>query len=118
MIISAIGKPNEEEMSFLSDDKAKDYIRKLETVQKKTFEQMFPKVEPYIIDLLRQTLRFSPVYRFTVEQILEHQFYEPIRQPKLEIARDPIQMNQEIESENLTMDQLRKYFIKELSSFL
>ena len=70
-------------MNFLSDDKAKDYIRKLETVQRKTFEQMFPKVEPYIIDLLKQTLRFSPVHRFTVEQILGHEFYEPIRQPKL-----------------------------------
>ena len=44
MIISAIGKPTEDEMSFLTDEKARDYIRKLETVQRKTFEQMFPKV--------------------------------------------------------------------------
>lgn len=32
-------------MAFLTDEKAKEYIRKLEAVQRKTFDQMFPKVD-------------------------------------------------------------------------
>jgi len=36
---------------------------------------MFPKVEQYVIDLLKETLRFSPLNRLTVEQILSHKFY-------------------------------------------
>lgn len=32
-------------MSFLTDEKAKDYIRGLEAVCKKTFDEMFPKVD-------------------------------------------------------------------------
>lgn len=53
---------------------------------------MFPKVDPFIIDLLKSTLKFNPGQRYTVEQILEHKLYEPIRQPKLEVARDPIKI--------------------------
>ena len=67
MILSAIGKPSEAEMSFLTDEKAKDYIRKLEAVQRKTFEQMFPKVDEAAIDLLKETLRFSPTHRMTID---------------------------------------------------
>lgn len=45
MILSAIGKPTEEELSFLTDQKAKDYVRKVEIVARKSFDDMFPKVE-------------------------------------------------------------------------
>lgn len=54
-------------MSYLVDEKAKDYIRKLEAVQRKTFEQMFPKVDPKAIDLLKGTLKFSPNDRINID---------------------------------------------------
>lgn len=54
-------------MSFLTDEKAKDYIRKLDTIHNKSFEQMFPKVDMKAIDLLKKTLIFNPNNRMTVD---------------------------------------------------
>ena len=54
---------------------------------------MFPKVDPAAINLLKNTLRFSPNDRFTIDEILNQPFYEKIRRKELEQNREPIVMN-------------------------
>lgn len=68
-------------------------MRKLEIVGRKTFDEMFPKVDKSAIEVLKNALKFSPNDRATIDQILNSKFYEPIRNKKLEEGRDPIEMN-------------------------
>lgn len=51
---------------------------------------MFPKIDPLILDLLKESLRFDPNQRLTVDQMISHKFYAQYRQPKSELTRDPI----------------------------
>ena len=45
MIISTIGKPNQEEISFLTDESAKQYIRQIEQFPRKKFKKIFHYIE-------------------------------------------------------------------------
>ena len=72
MILSTLGKPTTEEMSFLSDDNARQYLKSIECRQKKGFEDMFPQMPKPLIDILNRTMHFDPRTRATVDQILEH----------------------------------------------
>ena len=66
MILSTIGKPSEDEMNFLTDENAKDYLRKMENRQRKKFQEMFPQMPPEVIEILEKTLRFDPRQRMKV----------------------------------------------------
>lgn len=52
MILSTIGKPSEEEMSFLTDENAKEYLRRLESRQRRNFQEMFPQIQNEAVTLL------------------------------------------------------------------
>ena len=67
MILSTLGKPTVEEMSFLSDENAKQYLKSVECRQKKGFEDMFPQMPKEVIDMLNITMNFDPRSRATVE---------------------------------------------------
>ena len=44
MILSTLGKPTNEEMGFLSDENAKQYLRNIECRPNKGFKEMFPSM--------------------------------------------------------------------------
>lgn len=66
MILSTIGKPTEEEMSFLTDENAKEYLRRLESRQRRNFQDMFPQIQNEAVTLLEGTLKFNPKQRLSV----------------------------------------------------
>jgi hypothetical protein len=72
MILSTLGKPTGQELDFLSDENAKQYLKSLECRQKKGFDEMFPQMPKQVIDLLNITMTFDPRTRATVDQILNH----------------------------------------------
>lgn len=45
MILSTIERPSEEDMSFLTDENAKEYLRGMENRQKRSFREMFPQMQ-------------------------------------------------------------------------
>lgn len=70
MILSTLGKPTPQEMEFLSDENAKQYLKSLECRQKKGFDEMFPQVPKQVIEILNRTMTFDPRTRATVDEIL------------------------------------------------
>lgn len=74
-IINLIGTPTDEDMSFIGNESAKRYIKKLPYSQKKDFRKMFPLGSDLCIDLLYKLLVFNPNKRFSVFQALEHKWF-------------------------------------------
>lgn len=103
MILSTLGKPTVEEMGFLSDENARQYLRSIECRQKKGFDEMFPQMPKHVIDVLNRTLVFDPRGRATVEEVLAHEFFADCRRKECEFVREPIQMDFEVNEENLTL---------------
>ena len=117
MILSTLGKPTPEDMSFLSDDNAKSYLKSIECRPKKGFQEMFPSLPGELIDILNQTMTFDPRSRATVDEVLRHEFFNPIRRQEMEFTRLPLEMEFEINEENLTPESLKHFFKKELIQY-
>lgn len=83
MILSTLGKPTPQEMEFLSDENAKQYLKSLECRQKKGFDEMFPQVPKQVIEILNRTMTFDPRTRATVDEILSHEFFTECRRKEL-----------------------------------
>ena len=67
-----LGKPTEDDMSFLGDTNAIDYLKKIphsqSLVSKQTqLEQMFAKSDPELLKLLKGLLEFNPYLRLTAK---------------------------------------------------
>ena len=79
-------------MTFLSDENAKNYLRSIECRQTKGFKDMFPTLPTELIEILNQTLTFDPRARATVDTVLKHPFFDPIRRQEMEYTRLPLEM--------------------------
>jgi len=75
-IISILGSPSKEDLSFITNPQAKEFVMKLPKRTKQQFNVLFPKANPVALDLLSKMLVFNPNKRFTVEQCIEHPYFE------------------------------------------
>lgn len=57
LILEMIGNQSEEDLSFLSDDNAVDYVKKITNPKKKSkLRKLFPNTDPALIQLLEGLL--------------------------------------------------------------
>jgi serine/threonine protein kinase len=66
-------------MSFVTDDKAKEYLKSFAHQPKADLVAKFPKVPKEAVDLLQRSIMFDPRKRLTVQQALDHPFFAPIK---------------------------------------
>ena len=92
MILSTLGNPSPEQMSFLTDENAKEYVKNMECKKKKGLEEMFPQMPKVVLQILRKTITFDPRRRATIDEILESEVFKDIRDKNLEYGREPILM--------------------------
>ena len=79
MILSTIGKPTEDQMGYLTDDNAKQYLKRLDSRQRKGFAEMFPQMPLEAVRILDATLKFDPRKRLTVQEALSDPFFDQCR---------------------------------------
>jgi len=72
MIFTILGTPTENDLEFVSDDKALEYLRSFPNKVKKDYTTMFPAAPPEAIDFLEKTMKFNPDQRLTIDQCLNH----------------------------------------------
>lgn len=72
MIIRTLGTPSDEELGFISAQKARAYIKALPLSPPANFRLMFPGASPLAVELLERMLQFDPRRRITVEEALSH----------------------------------------------
>mmetsp|Transcript_50623 Transcript_50623/g.107852 ORF Transcript_50623/g.107852 Transcript_50623/m.107852 type:complete len:545 (+) Transcript_50623:185-1819(+) len=74
LITTKLGKLPEDELDFVTSEKARRFMRKLPNKSPTPLSQQFPNASAECLDLLRQMLQIHPRKRITVEDALKHPF--------------------------------------------
>ena len=85
-ITDILGSPNENDMSYISDQQAIKFITELPKKKKISLKEIYPNGNPLAIDLLEKMLCFNPKIRINTEQCLNHPYFKEIRDKNLEIT--------------------------------
>lgn len=80
-IIAVLGMPSTEDMSFIANDSARRYIRNLPRRQRLPWTNLYPKANSVALDLLNHMLVFDPNKRYTVDECLEHPYFQSLHNP-------------------------------------
>jgi serine/threonine protein kinase len=74
LILAAVGTPTEEQLAFVENKQAVDYIQSLPARAAPPFAARFPSASPLAVDLLVRLLVFEPRGRLSAVAALEHAY--------------------------------------------
>lgn len=77
-IVEVLGVPDKEQLSFVSDVQAEDFVRLFKGDPKRSIEKLFPTVGAEARDLLKKLLEFNPYFRPSAYEALQHGFFNGI----------------------------------------
>ena len=113
IIFNVIGTPNEFDKSFVTDQKAIEYLNSFPHTNRVDMQQKYPGAPAEAIDFLNKILVFNPYYRMSLEDALNHKLFDNVRRQQSENFKGkPIEL--EFEKLNLDKQKLRELFIKEI----
>lgn len=113
IIFQKLGTPNEDDRSFVTDQKAIEYLDAFPECKRLDFKEIYKGGGDDALDLLNKFLQFNPFFRITVDDCLEHPFLEDVRKKEVEtVAEEAIDF--EFEKEMLDKARLRELFIEEI----
>jgi mitogen-activated protein kinase 1/3 len=112
VIFEVIGSPTEEDKSFVTDQKALDYLDSFPARPKSDLAKAYPGATADAIDFLQKTLVFNPYFRITLEDCFKHPFFAKVRKlEKEQIEGHPVSLD--FEKSDLNRDALRALFLEE-----
>lgn len=85
LICKTLGSPNKEELKFLNDERATEYVEGFPKYRKQELGKMFRAVDPRALDLMEKMLAFNPYYRITAKDALRHKYFAEVRDKRQEI---------------------------------
>lgn len=74
-ILSVIGFPDKESLSFVSDPKAHEYLARFHNLTKVDFKMIMPWISDLESDLLEKMLAFNPFHRPSASECLNHPYF-------------------------------------------
>lgn len=117
VIFSVLGTPDEEEMDFVTDAKAIEYLKSFMYKKRVDFKDLFPAATDEAVDFMNKTIVFNPRKRLSVHEALEHELFAKVKDKAKETVADgPVILDFEKEGE-LDVPRLRELFIKEIKSY-
>ena len=116
VIFEVIGTPEEDDKSFVTDQKASEYLEAFPKRPKTDLNKLYPGAGEEALDLLSKILVFNPYFRISVEEALAHPFFKKCRKAEKEINADK-EIEIEFEKEHLDKKKLRQLFIFEITQF-
>lgn len=116
IIFQKLGTPSEEDKSFVTDQKALEYLDAFPECPRVDFSEIYKGGGEEAMDLLGKFLQFNPYFRITIDECLEHPFMADVRKPDLEKVSDE-QIDFAFEKEMLDRDRLRQLFIEEIDYY-
>jgi mitogen-activated protein kinase 1/3 len=116
VIFEVIGAPSEEDKSFVTDQKALEYLEAFPQNPRTDFNKLYPGAGEEAIDLLGRVLIFNPYFRITVDEALAHPFFKKIRKAEKEVKAEH-EINIEFEKETLDKKKLRQHFLEEIEFY-
>ncbi|DAZ97023.1 TPA: hypothetical protein N0F65_012892 [Lagenidium giganteum] len=116
IICDKLGTPREEELHFVTSEKARRFMKNQPMKPGIPFAKLFPSAKPAAIDLLEKMLVFDPSKRISVEQALEHPYLESLHNAEDEpVADRPFSFD--FEKEDLTKTRLQELILEEILKF-
>ncbi len=120
VIFEVVGTPTEEDISFVTDTKALDYLGSFPKRERTDLTALYPGAGEDAIDLLSKILIFNPYFRITVDDALAHPFFNKIRKAEKE-AESATHVELEFDTTDKTKDldskKLRALFVEEIMWF-
>lgn len=116
LITSKLGKLPEEDLDFVTSEKARRFMRKLQTKPVVPLSQQFPNASAECVDLLRRMLQVHPRKRITVEEALKHPFMAHLHSEEDEPVCDQF-FDFSFEDEKLHRIRLQELIWEEVGDF-
>ena len=117
VIFEVIGTPSEEELTFITDDKALLYLRSFGRREKQSLALIYHSSNPALIQIMERMLVFDPRRRLTLEEALASPYFDEVRDLERERNAE-VPADFEFEHiEGATLEQLRQYFIQEILKY-
>lgn len=110
MIFQVLGTPQEDDIAFVTDEKASKYLMSFKKMEREDLAQRYKGASGEAVDLLNKMLQFNPFFRIPVDEALEHPFFKKIRKTEKEkVAKEPVGL--EFEEEVMGVQRLRELFL-------
>lgn len=113
-ILLLCGTPSQETLNKITSEEARNYIRSLQKMEKKNFNEVFAGASPLAIDLLEKMLELDADKRITAEQILAHPYLAQYADPSDEPSSPPY--DQSFEDYDLSVEQWKERVWFEINS--
>lgn len=114
VIIKTLGFPNEEDLSFVSDVKAREYIDCLPKKKGVDFGEIFCEAGELGLDFLKKCLEFNPEKRIGIDEAIEHPLFEDCRERDKEMVIEEKIFFEFEQMEIVGVEDLRQLFLKEI----
>jgi mitogen-activated protein kinase 1/3 len=75
-VISVLGTQSYEDICFITNQQALDYLKSLPKRSKQNLQMLFPQANPMALDILGKMLAFNPNKRYSAEECLNHPYFE------------------------------------------
>ena len=106
----------ENELDFVTSEKARKFMRKLPNKPAPSFSRQFPGAPSVALDLLKKTLHIHPKKRITVDEALRHPFFSKLHCADDEpVAQKPFDFT--FEDQKLNRPRLQELIWEEVSHF-
>lgn len=116
VIFGTIGIPSEDDKSFVTDQKALEYLESFPWNGRVDLALKYPGAPKEAIDFLNKVLVFNPYFRISLKEALDHSLFDNVRRPQAEsFVGKPIEL--EFEKMSLDKSTLRELFLKEIYQY-
>lgn len=110
-----VGAPSEDDMAFVTSDKARKYLCSMPKYPAQDLAALWPHAAPATIDLITRMLQFNPARRITVQQALQHPYFTGLHDPSDEpVAAAPFDTS--YNSDTLSCEAIRQLLLQEVLS--
>lgn len=79
LILSVVGTPSKNDLEFISDPKAFEYLRSFPPLKKVQLKELYPFADDECLDLLDKLLQFNPNKRIGIHEAIGHSVFNEVR---------------------------------------
>jgi serine/threonine protein kinase len=116
IISDVIGTASDEDLNFVTSEKARRFMKSQDFKPKVPFSKLFPEANETAIDLLDKMLAFNPAKRITVEDALKHPYLADLHNPEDEPTCSE-EFDFDFEKADLSKEMIQELIYNEMCNF-